>query len=282
MTSDGLDMRAAVDEAVREWRQGDFVLGEMWFVFQVDPALPLSFDVPDGADFGEDVVMSEVPGFMIVSQTCDIVRATVHRPFVQVCPLVAPSPDEFELAQRGRIARYAYIPELRGEGLVGDLDRCMTVEKAVVAGWVRHQGCVDDVQRRQLAAALARSRSRPALPDDFRDWIARYRKRVIEKHGKQNDEGSALRAIDEVRVLASPSWEEPTVSISFIYILNDDLDPSQVAGVESHVVAWHTLLTSGSRFSLRSHRLGYLDDFSALEYLSSDLLDVDHVSRSGG
>ena len=62
---------------------------------------------------------------------------------------------------------FAYVPITAGDHLVADLDRTMTIEKALVAGWARTPGWETDDELRDFASALARKRSRFAFPDDF-------------------------------------------------------------------------------------------------------------------
>jgi hypothetical protein len=71
---------------------------------------------------------------------------------------------------------------LADQNLAADLDRTMTVEKAVVAGWQRVQGCHSDDEARVFAQALARKRVRVALPDDFTAFIRGLQNRIKEKH----------------------------------------------------------------------------------------------------
>jgi hypothetical protein len=68
------DGRSKIDEALQEWRQGDCVLGEQWFAFRIAPDAPLTDDAVAAAAEGADNAESEVFGFAVVTQTCDIVR----------------------------------------------------------------------------------------------------------------------------------------------------------------------------------------------------------------
>ena len=64
------DVYVAVDAVLADWRQGDCVVQESWFVHRIDPERPLTL-ASEGAE-GELVEMA-VRGFVVVSQTCDIV-----------------------------------------------------------------------------------------------------------------------------------------------------------------------------------------------------------------
>jgi len=121
------------DEALQEWRQGDCVLGEQWFLYRVDPAAPLTEAAIEASTEAYDNAEANVPGLMVASQTCDLVRGCGTRPFVEVCPLVDVDKDELHQIERGRMPKHAFIPALADRGLVADLDRVMTVEKPVLA-----------------------------------------------------------------------------------------------------------------------------------------------------
>ena len=66
-----------VDRALALWRQGDCAVGEHWFVQRIVA----------NAD-GVDVQELPVDGFVVLTQTCDVIRASKHRPVLEVSPLV--------------------------------------------------------------------------------------------------------------------------------------------------------------------------------------------------
>ena len=78
-------------------------------------------------------------GVVILTQTCDIVRNCVKRPFIEAAPLVEVDEDNARQVERGYFPNYATIPALRSLRLVADLDRVLTFEKSIVANWVRTQ-----------------------------------------------------------------------------------------------------------------------------------------------
>lgn len=129
-----------IDKALAEWRQGDCALGEHRFVHRIDPSVPVTDAGLDASKGGADLAEQEVPGFVVVTQTCDVVRSCAERPFVEICPLVEVDDDRLREIQRGRRPTYAFVPLLSASKLVADLDRVMTVEKPLVANWKRNQG----------------------------------------------------------------------------------------------------------------------------------------------
>jgi hypothetical protein len=159
---------------------------------------------------------------MVATQTCDIVRKCMDRPFVEVRPLIEVDPNTLTEIERGRRPAFAFIPNLVDQRLVADLDRVMTVEKGLVSKWLRHQGCCTDDEARRLADALARKRRRTAFPDDFVRFASPLTDRMSSKHGRNSEEGRALRALREIRVRAAPSWDAKDVELTFLFIRNED------------------------------------------------------------
>lgn len=201
---------ASVGEALASWRQGDCVLGEHWFAFS-----------QLGAG-GTELAEIQVEGLVVVTQTCDIVRSSAERSYIQVSPLVHVDERRHHEIDRGRYPRYVAIPSLADRRLVADLDRTMTVHKAVVARWERHAGWTTDAEIRAIAAALARKRARFAFPDDFVELAQQLQSRLVGKHGKDSDEGRALRGLREIRIEAFPSWDAEEVRLMFWFIRNEN------------------------------------------------------------
>lgn len=272
----------SVDAALKGWQQGDCVLEEQWFIHRFAPELPLTDASKGIAPFeGGDLVESPVLGFVLLTQTCDIVRGSAKRPFVEVAPLVEVSEEDAHKIERGRLPQYASIPLLRGRRLVADLDRTMTVEKAVVAKWQRTPGCYTDDERRRFASALARKRARVAFPDDFTEFAKQLKARIAEKHDRQSEEGRALRALREIRVRAGPSWDAAEVELMFWFIRNEDEIDFEGNRWESFVARWLKLIPASGRFTQVDGSVVTLDDLTARDYVESDQLDLDHLSARG-
>jgi len=168
----------AVDEALRAWRQGDVCMDAgLEFLHFADlsrPHSPTSLQVADalkeaGAvlESGSTAVLGGVRGVVMLIQTCDVFRGCRDRPFVEVSPLIRMGEQDLEDIRRLKRPAFVYVSVTAADCLVADLDRTMTVEKAVVAGWTRTPGWETDDESRDFALALARKRSRFAFPDDF-------------------------------------------------------------------------------------------------------------------
>jgi len=268
----------AIDTTLLEWYQGDCVLGEHWFIYRFNPQRPLTSDSADVAKEETDLAESEVKGFAIVTQTCDIVRSCNERPFVEIVPLVEVDEQQLHDVQRSRRPQYAYIPGVAGLNLVADLDRIMTVEKAVVAEWERKPGCLSDDEIRALGQALTRKRARFAFPDDFTDFARKLQNRLRDKHDKATDEGEALRALREIRVRAEPSWNSSEIRLIFWFIRDEDQNQFKGVGWDQFLNQWLQLIPESGRYKNVEGSVVALEDMTAKEYVESDPLDLDHLS----
>jgi len=268
----------AIDITLLEWYQGDCVLGEHWFIYRFNPQRPLTSDSADVAKEETDLAESEVKGFAIVTQTCDIVRSCNERPFVEIVPLVEVDEQQLHDVQRSRRPQYAYIPGVAGLNLVADLDRIMTVEKAVVAEWERKPGCLSDDEIRALGQALTRKRARFAFPDDFTDFARKLQNRLRDKHDKATDEGEALRALREIRVRAEPSWNSSEIRLIFWFIRDEDQNQFKGVGWDQFLNQWLQLIPESGRYKNVEGSVVALEDMTAKEYVESDPLDLDHLS----
>jgi hypothetical protein len=174
---------------------------------------------------------------------------------------------------------YAFIPAAEKLNLVADIDRTMTVEKSVVSGWKRTQGCQTDAEVRNFAQALARKRARFAFPDDFHDLVVKLIDRIEEKPSKQTKEGLALRSLLEIRVNASPSWKDGSVEI-FFYFIHDE-NEINFNGIPWYdlLEMWLDLIQPQGRYKSVGGIVTTLEDITAQEYTQSEHLDLDHISR---
>ena len=161
--------------------------------------------------------------------------------------------------------------------MVADLDRTMTVEKALVAEWNRQQGCQTDEERRAFADALTRKRARFAFPDDFVRAASQLQKRLIDKYEKATGEGAHLRAVREIRVQAAPSWDHREVALSWWFV--KEADPGEFpADWLTHMDKWLDLFDWNQRFSLETRVACRLEDMTAHDYVASDRLGLDRLS----
>jgi len=285
-----------VDAVLKDWCQGDCVLGEQWFVHRFNPQRPLTSDSASVAEEDRETNLSEseVKGFVVVSQTCDIVphppRSCADRPFIEVVPLIeidekflgnfnfAGNKDQFlDEVRKGKRPRFAYIPGVAELYFIAELDRVMTVEKPVVAEWQRTPGCQNDQEIRDLGKVLARKRMRFAFPDDFNEFVKKLQDRMKDKHDKNNLEGTALQSLREIRVHAEPSWNAPKVKLMFWFIRDEKQIQSPEIGWDELRKQWLKLLPESDRFEVDGI-VTSLEDMIAKDYVESDPLDLEHLS----
>lgn len=269
-----------IDSALSKWSQGDCTIGDdCWFVTRFDAQRPLAQSSKEvaAADADADLAESAVSGFVVVTQTCDLVRSCADRPFLEISPLVKVNAELLAEIKRLKRPNYAYIAGVADRSLVADLDRVMTVEKAVVAAWERIQGCQSDTDVRSLSEALARKRSRFAFPDDFTSFAQKLQKRMQDKHEKASPEGEALRALQQIRVSAAPAWDADTVELTFSFIRAEQDDRFQDKEWHELLKVWLELLPAVGRFKANGSVVT-LKDMTAKEYTQSDRLDLDRLS----
>ena len=288
MSAASPDQSTAIDKAVAAWRQGDVALQcDLFFVHIADLARPLTRESrataadshQDGVAPASDVrpVFSEASGLVVLTQTCDIVRPCAERPYVEMAPLVEMAPEFVEEVRRMRRPAFAYVPGVAGRNLIAHLDRTMTIEKAILAGWPRISGCSSDDETRAFAAALARKRSRFAFPDDFVEASQDLQKRLRAQHDKNHSEGAHLRALREIRVRAAPSWDDRTVQLTFWFIWDIKPDEHEPAWSD-WVKEWADLFRKTGRFQIDLAIPCRLEDITARDYVESDHLDLDQFS----
>ena len=258
---------AEVDHALGVWRQGDCTLGDHWFVQR-------TLANADGVDLQETLV----PGFVVLTQTCDVVRSSVDRPELEVSPLVKVAPEHLHEIRKGYRPRYAYVASVAASDLVADLDRVMTVDKSVAAAWPRTQGYTSEADGRAFAIAIGRKRTRYAFPDDFVEHVRKLHARITDKHGRESPEGRALRALREIRVMAAPSWDDTAVSLTYWFIQEDRDDEFEGTQWATWLAKWLALLPAVGRYRVIEGQVTSLARLTADEYVHSDPLDLDHLS----
>lgn len=270
--------QARVDEALGTWRQADCALGNHRFLFRLDTEAPLTEPAAVAAAVQADTAEEDVRGFTVVTQTCDLVRGCRERPFVHVSPLVEVDASTLREIERGRRPRYAFVPTLAARNLVVDLDRVMTVEKPVIAGWTRIEGMRHERDARRFRFALIRNRARAAFPDDFVRLISALTRRISAKHDAQSDEGRALRALREIRIRAEPSWSAQEIRVMFWFIRDEGSLSFEGRNWNSYREQWLRRIPTAGRFSGIDGAVQTLDDLTARDYVESDPLDFDHLS----
>ena len=247
-----------------EWRQSDFAIDDF--------EMPLWLNDEEGGDLFAAVA---VKGLALVSQSCDIIRSEVERPYVQVAALVPVDAKEMDAIKRRRKPRYAAYGALEQHGFAVDLDLVATVDKRVVSRWMRHEGCASSQERTDFSAALARHKERFAFPDEFNKALVPMRRWIERKFEKPNVHGEMLRSIEEIRVCCD-DWESPSPELDFVGVLIGEPDATRRLGWADSMKALEATLTP--TYPQASLRLATRNELTVEEYKSSVRLDLDGLS----
>jgi hypothetical protein len=284
---------AEVNERLENWQQGDTILGvDVPFIHLADltrPITPQSCEIAKSPEEGDALanIATMVPGFVVTTQTCDIVRPCDERALLQLAALEAVEPDMLEQIKRGLRPRYAFISGMSEHRLVADLDAVMTVEKAVLAQVPkanRIRGCPTDADARQFASALSRNLSRVAFPDDFVKAVKPIQQRIIDKHGKPTkdrkgnptNEGELLDRLREIRIACTPSWTDSEARLTFYFVFNSRNDVP--ADAETIIEDLIKKFKPVGPFIDPLFRVVTLSEMSAAAYVASDPLDLDNLT----
>ena len=108
----------------------------------------------------------------------------------------------------------------------------------------------------------------------------RFRRHIMEKHGKNTVEGSHLRALREIRLRGEPSWSHDSVNLTIWFIKERDPNGADPRWADL-VLKWSALIDDSSRFRIETAIACRLEDITAREYVESDVLDLDGLSVDG-
>lgn len=268
---------ADIDQLTALWRQGDCFIGSHEFIFQTNPNHHISSE--ENLAEEDTVLFQDTLGFCVISQTCDITRSCKDRHYLEVSPLVHVTSERLLEIEKGKRPSYGFIPNIKEHGLVADLDRVMTIEKSCLKGLKRTEGCVTDNQRLAFAQCLVRKRARFAFPDEFNFITSDLQDRMIDKHKKESPEGQALRALKEIRVFASPSWDAEQVSVHFFFIRDALKKDFKGTDWDTFLTKWLSLIEKTPCYHCVTGEITTMEILSAEEYVTSAQLDLDHLSR---
>jgi hypothetical protein len=273
-------------EILSAWRQGDAILGNhLRFVHVADLTRPLTAESKELAisENGIVAVGSTLAGGIIVTQTCDIVRNPDEYPFVQAAALIEISQSEYTEIVKGQRPNFAAVPGLADRFLVARLDLITTAEKTLLVNAPQNaivRGCRSDAEQMAFAECLSRKYSRFAFPDDFTRAVAKVQKKLREKHSSSGDNGEAFRALSEIRVAAIPSWDAKEPELLFLFVRSETASHVEVEIAQRVIGSLMEKFDKSGRFHDVRHRVVLLSDITASLYLSSQPLDLDHLSSS--
>ncbi|CAM3179664.1 hypothetical protein G4177_29700 [Corallococcus sp. ZKHCc1 1396] len=100
----------------------------------------------------------------------------------------------------------------------------------------------------------------------------------MDKHDKDSPEGRGLRALREIRVQATPGWDEGSIELFFWFIRHEDTPDFEGRDWADLRDKWLGLVTPSGQFIKVEGQVAALEDLKGSEYVGSDPLDLDHLS----
>jgi hypothetical protein len=274
------DLAERIDLDARSWWQGDVANADWFRVFAFrDRALRASSLCRESAS----ILCSDerVRGLVVLTQTCDIRKPTLKRPYVHVSPLVHLEGTDASLARKGRLLNFVPVPGV-GDQAFADIDRIMTAEKSFLTVWKRKVGCRDDRERREFGRRVARVYQRFAFPDDIQTSLSEMIKWIKKKYANDDAEGRALGLVEEIRITADPSWDSTDITVFLTFALTNGEAASEVTGEQWAALVEKCVKLCKPTGVIRGIEGAALpsDEMTAREYLDSDRLELDYISPS--
>lgn len=276
---------ASINAATQVWRQGDFFLAkDLFFIHLANLADPITREScvvaamreKAGEPLEVEGVASSVIGYVVVTQTCDIVRDCEKRSYVEVSPLVEVSDSVLKETRLLRRPALAFVPGAADWKLMADLDRVVTVEKSILREYKPRQGCRNDYERRSFAEALARHKTRAPFPGDFNACMSPVRDHLKTIHKNTDTEGLLIQSIGEIRVTASPNWVAEKIDVFLWFILLQEAI-SPAGDISQYTNKWIALFGKSDKYTINAV-VCRLEDMKASDYVGSDRLDLDSLS----
>ena len=108
--------------------------------------------------------------------------------------------------------------------------------------------------------------------------LAKHGMMTHDQKGRPTNEGVLLTALREIRVACSPSWSAAEPNLTFYFVFNDrgNIPPNGDDIVEALLKRFKP---TGS-FKKSAFRLVALSEISAEAYVSSEPLDLEHLSHT--
>ena len=264
-------------DILKKWKQGDFTYDCKEFVF-------MSKSANHQKNF-KFLTCKDSEGFVVISQTCDIVRDPSDIPLVSVCPLIEVNATTYSNLKKGKAPKLGFLQNL-GENKAVDFSRTMSVTKELLMTWVHHTGCKSDTQSMLFARAIENVYGRFAYPDCFVASLRNFRNSIFDKHPKNNKKGEILQSISEIRVIPHAPWgNKKSIPITFLVILDNEnerviLDRSEI---KTEILTYINSIDWKGPFNIHSDILLLAEKYEiSLDiYENSYPIDFNFVSFSG-
>lgn len=267
---------AAVDAATDCLEQGDVVMIPAGMLV-VRPSLPLSSLAVSRHESGEDLsgrVYELLHGGILVSQTCELVRASLKHPFATIAPIVHLIPPDRKLAEDWRMTRYIPLPT-KEVGMFGDLSLSFPIEKSVLLDVKVVKNGLSDDDKRILGNHIGKFFGRPALPDDVVE-ATRGLGKLFRRNGADNPEGLGRDAVWMVRMTPMGTWSDDPLRFHVLFCVQTERDLSTVSeqGWRDAVHGWVESIEVTNRIGGVTGEVVSLERLSAAEWLHSDEYDL--------
>ena len=176
--------------------------------------------VVTGAGEHPEVRGERIDALAVVTQTCDIVRDPVRRPYLQVAGVIdlAGGPS-LRTLRRGSTPGRVWLPAF-GDAMFADLDTVATLGKSVLVspGITIHAGARTPDEYLAIGHQIGRCFGRFAFPDEATRTLDPMRRRLVSKANGQGDEGRVLAKVAEIRAAAAPRWDAEPYEIELTFI----------------------------------------------------------------
>jgi hypothetical protein len=272
------ELAAKIDAGATSWWQGD-IANANWFRVSGNKDVQLAAGERCSATDSFPCSFQETDGLVLLTQTCDIRKSCRKRPYVTVSPLVQLEGTDASFAKRGRILNFVPVPAA-GAQAFADIDRVMTIEKSLLLDWQRATGFSNDNERRNFSRRIARVYQRFAFPDDLHSALYDLVERVRKKCGKNDLEGKALDAIEEIRVTATPDWESHEIEVFLTFAPTDGASAPEITEEQwaNLLEGWLKLCKPVGVIKTVTGTVLPLDELTARDYLDSDRLELEYLS----
>ncbi|GES49988.1 hypothetical protein Rhsp01_34280 [Rhizobium sp. NBRC 114257] len=262
-------------EDLEKWRQGDFALDCR--VFPV---------ITDWSKEDLDQDLHAVEGWVVISQTCDIVNVGPGKEFVTVCPIVVATPGLKAEVDKGMTPAAAGLELPVDDMHVVDLGRSASLHKKALLQLDRHDGFKTDFTRSIFSESLERRFGRFAFPTLISNGPLRHlRNRAKEKHDVNSEAGQVYRAISQFRLRAAPNFDTKGALVAFHVVV----DPEKIKAVGRRAVLDELKkVADHPKFAWPDEDFGReedffvvqtLDEMSGREYQESWAVDLDFLSK---
>jgi hypothetical protein len=171
------------------------------------------------------VVPEPVDRVALLTQTCDLQETSPDARLCQVAPIVDTGETFAHQAARGRLPGWVALP-WHSPTSIADLSRITTLERSVLVdaatvGRPRNPG-----ERLHFAESVSRHFTRAALPDPVCIVLRPFLQRLKDKHDKASSEGRCIALVANLRVEASPDFDDAAPSLTLLVVLEaPDLPP---------------------------------------------------------